>query len=240
MSHDIKAYIPRFAARKKEKFEENLYSFPSLGDLVTHWPVEREDSFPQSEVPEGPALAVHLLLVAVGVAGPRDEGKRALDDCGWPASVRREGRPEGGSRRYSGESVGKKRDEGGTKKEAHRGKQGGDVGKRGTGGLTFGTSGELWSKGDRNRTKKRGPGGGKMLGEDWRKIDEDRGEEWKTNAVDENDVDHAEDTTCLKWARPREPGVTGFAFDLVPRIHCHELCHASVVVPVRAETPAYA
>ncbi|KAK1132725.1 hypothetical protein K0M31_014102 [Melipona bicolor] len=89
-------------------------------------------------------------------------------------------------------------------------------------------------------TKKRGPGGGKMLGEDWRKLDEDRGEEWKTNAVDENDVDHAEDTTCLKWARPREPGVTGFAFDLVPRIHCHELCHASVVVPVYAETPAYA
>lgn len=64
-----------------------------------------------------PRARVQLLLVAVGVAGPRDEGKRAVDDCGWPASVRREGQTEGGSRRDYW-TVGKKRNEGGTKKEA--------------------------------------------------------------------------------------------------------------------------
>lgn len=63
-----------------------------------------------------PRARVQLLLVAVGVAGPRDEGKRAVDDCGWPASVRREGQAEGGSRRDYW-TVGKKRNEGGTKKE---------------------------------------------------------------------------------------------------------------------------
>ena len=106
-----------------------------------------------------PRARVQLLLVAVGVAGPRDEGKRALDDCGWPASVRREGRSEGGSRRYA-ESVGKKRDEGGTKKEAHVWEEGGDVGKRGIGGgLTFGRAENFGRReietGPRNRTRRR-------------------------------------------------------------------------------------
>lgn len=115
---------------------------------------------------------------------------------------------------HSGESVGKKRDEGGTKKEAHDGRQRRGCGKEGNQeGSLLGRVENFGSKGDRNRIKKPGT----------RRRQEGSGVEWKTNAVDENDVDHAEDTTCLKWVRPRQPGVTGFAFDLVPRIQCHEL-----------------
>ena len=85
------------------------------------------------------------------------------------------------------------------------------MGKRGTGGLTFWVEAR-WKQDQETRDQ-----------EEARGLSEERN--GRRNAVDENDVDHAEDTTCLKWARPREPGVTGFAFDLVPRTQCHELCH---------------
>lgn len=54
--------------------------------------------------------------------------------------------------------------------------------------------------------------------------------------ADENDVDHAEDATYLKLARPRNGGY-GLCFRFGPRCPVPRAVHASVVVSVDAETP---
>lgn len=61
----------------------------------------------------------------------------------------------------------------------------------------------------------------------------------RVDDADENDVDHAEDATCLKRDRPRNGGY-GLCFRFGPPCPVPRAVHASVVVSVDAETPTYA